>query len=1142
MAPWPFRASTSNHSSEVKKWADEVVPESLHQRNQYQQQKATTETSSTAVGDTLPAPVVQNDRYSLASHRRRNSKKIRFHGLQSFWEGFKERIGTGTAPSSSTFGDDATADRSYTYHGKRAAPDDDLDDDELDEVVVDRIWSDEYHSTISHLSEHEQSSPEKSGHPDLSSVAQDDQAPRSPLQMLKRMQEVTFALFMALFSSRFVDDKKERHYQQEEWFVKKPLALVTSLWWIVNWVLGVVFVHKTDKNLGTGDYIYYFGIASVLSLPVVLLVMYDFPRDRQYLYQSWVVLSVWCWPFYHVIYINSCGFYTNGWCGGRDFQGMLYYATALQTIAFFGLKLNRLPAALGALTYILLASITIIPDKQTWVRNTINLLIFHTFLIYVHYMREQSERRLYTLRDQLKMQYKATQRAQLNERKASDSKRRLTSYVFHEVRVPLNTALLAVQNMAASGTVARNQEIEFNALSGSLSMMSKVLNDVLDFNRMDMGKFESASRPYQFHQVMRSLFIPLRLATDARGLEFETHLDPNIDIVARGLAYEALGETSDAIRQHLKTSPDMEGIVVGDEARLRQIVTNLASNACKFTPPGGKMTITTKLIRPFFAESDDPLDWIFPSNHLDTPPGEANGTESQTGEPAGNPLSAEMLSQHNFNTRGDKGPPEAVVVRIEISDTGYGIRAKEMASHKLFSAFNQTEQGIQQGGKGTGLGLALVRQIVKLTGGRLGVKSKLGEGSTFWVELPLGVGRKTFTSAGASRHETSSRPSDTSAKGVSRQHHLGLFETKNNEVVVARANAMTSLKLQPDGSVHREPLPPVYSATNGHDYANLLQRSASMTKTGKPKHPLQDSIAMQEIHSAIPSQDAATHHPDPESSDATIPEQDDDAKSSRPTHVTLPTPPTFEEHPPENPFVPTPSTISTLSSTSMSPLTAYDTAIAHSGSASSSSPAVNVVQGLNVLVVDDDPLTRTLMTRILTRIGCKVTTAENGEAAIDLILGSKGWAGVTPNSSDSSSKQSGPILEQPRRNPEDLSALGPVPQDMKYAIVFLDNQMPVMSGLKAVERLRQLGRDDFVVGVTGNALLTGMFPFWSSRPCTNMVSLDQQEYLEAGANKVLTKPVLERSLREALVAAEERRKTYSKMNALTTRLVEAQHQ
>ena len=139
--------------------------------------------------------------------------------------------------------------------------------------------------------------------------------------------------------------------------------------------------------------------------------------------------------------------------------------------------------------------------------DDMNFIIFQAFLLYVHYMREnvsgvlfrvsqansyvQAERRLYTLRDQLKIQFKATQKAQINERKAADSKRRLTSYVFHEVRVPLNTALLAVQNMEASGVVAKTQEIEFKELEGSLSMMSKVLNDVLDFNRMDSGRFES---------------------------------------------------------------------------------------------------------------------------------------------------------------------------------------------------------------------------------------------------------------------------------------------------------------------------------------------------------------------------------------------------------------------------------------------------------------------------------------------------------------------------------------------------------------------------------------------------------------------------------------------------------------------------
>lgn len=172
------------------------------------------------------------------------------------------------------------------------------------------------------------------------------------------------------------------------------------------------------------------------------------------------------------------------------------------------------------------------------------------------------------------MQYRATQKAQVNERKAADSKRRLTSYVFHEVRVPLNTALLAVQNMEASDMVAKGQEIEFKALEGSLNMMSKVLNDVLDFNRMDSGRFESVLKPYAFHKVMRSLMIPLRLATDSRGLQFITDLDKSIDDAARTALYDAMELPENEIAKRM--SLDEDGIVVGDETRLRQIVTNLA--------------------------------------------------------------------------------------------------------------------------------------------------------------------------------------------------------------------------------------------------------------------------------------------------------------------------------------------------------------------------------------------------------------------------------------------------------------------------------------------------------------------------------------------------------------------------------------
>lgn len=115
--------------------------------------------------------------------------------------------------------------------------------------------------------------------------------------------------------------------------------------------------------------------------------------------------------------------------------------------------------------------------------------------------------------------------------------------------------------------------------------------------------------------------------------------------------------------------------------------------------------------------------------------------------------------------------------------------------------------------------------------------------------------------------------------------------------------------------------------------------------------------------------------------------------------------------------------------------------------------------GLPVLVVDDDPLTRMLMKRMLTRLGCRVTTAENGELALQRILGEDARASQPPDITDAGVEE-------------------------KFAIVFLDNQMPVMSGLEAVGRLRDAGRSDFVVGVTGNALLS-----------------DQEEYLDAGADQ-----------------------------------------
>lgn len=163
----------------------------------------------------------------------------------------------------------------------------------------------------------------------------------------------------------------------------------------------------------------------------------------------------------------------------------------------------------------------------------------------------------------------------------------------------------------------------------------------------------------------------------------------------------------------------------------------------------------------------------------------------------------------------------------------------------------------------------------------------------------------------------------------------------------------------------------------------------------------------------------------------------------RPTYVELPPPRTFNMD-----TMPTAS--SSSNSTSASPSAAFGMAASRS---SPTSPAFD--PGLEVLVVDDDPLTRMLMKRLLSRLGCNVSTAENGEIALDMILG-PGASAFTPSTDNSAN--AGPILERSGSSRSDES---------RYHIIFLDNQMPVLSGLKAIERLRRFGRGDFVVGVTG---------------------------------------------------------------------------
>ncbi|KAJ3760153.1 hypothetical protein EV360DRAFT_40420 [Lentinula raphanica] len=1033
------------------------------------QNTSQTAPSTTSKSFDLPIPVIQKQSSQSSS----KTKRGLIAGLNSFvyshtYNVFRRVSKTLAAPSSGTVVRESLEGIQHALEENRSTLEEDpavhveanYKDEVVEEVVVDRVWN-EASTKTSVKSKALSESDGGEMCPESSIGAPDIQVHDKKTTVLIVFWTL-YHHWQQFFNPNFEDVNKELHYERENWAHSKRLSLWASVFFIGNWILGAALIPTPAVLL---DKVLSYRLPA--AVPLVLFCAFNYPRDHTKLYQCFLFISTWSWSYYQVLFGFLCGYSGRNdlfTCGSKDFSSTFYYTTALQTVALFGLDLKRFPALLGAVIFIVLSGFLIIPEKRVFTgsssQDAVNFGFFQLFLMYMHYQREMSARHLFALRIELKEQFERTQKAQINERKAADSKYRLTSFD-HGLTI---FSVLAVQNMSASGTIAKSLELEFTALEGSLSMMSKVLNDVLDFNRMDSGKFESLSRPYAFHHVMRSMFLPLRLATDARNLELVTDLDMNIDEVARRAAYEALGEDRETIDKHLKEQPSGEshfGIVVGDETRLRQIVTNLSSNACKFTSAGGKVIIRTRLILP----SPSPCPTTNPDE-------ECNDQDSCLDES----LTKHNVEKHDQETNVDN----RIVVRIEITDTGSGIRPQDMAQSKLFSAFNQTEQGRQQGGKGTGLGLALVRLIVKLSGGRLGVRSRVGEGSTFWVELPLGIGVKAMLSA--DENNVFSSPARNLSSNTFRQ----LIKSKNRSNSTQSKNSIASNQLFLNFSKL------MFTSQGGSVELNLAKfESHSAVPTRMIGDRSTGTDLPMEVLTREESRrsDASVHriqpHTDTESESITSSKSSRRA-SARPTYVPLPSPKTFMFDP-NNSTGTSASSMPTISPTHLPP-----SPLANRAFPPPSPSAPLFSQPLNVLVVDDDALTRTLMRRMLERMGCEVTTAENGDLALKILL-----------APDSDEEGSSPEVEGCSTSDQPVST----EMQCKFHIIFLDNQMPVLSGVKAIARLRELGRRDFVVGVTGNALVT-----------------DQKEYLDAGVDHVLTKPVLERSLRNMLQLADDRRK------------------
>ena len=274
-------------------------------------------------------------------------------------------------------------------------------------------------------------------------------------------------------------------------------------------------------------------------------------------------------------------------------------------------------------------TITAIPDGGDF--------SFSAFARDITQRKDDDQERARLLRD--------AERARGQAETAARVKDEFLSTLSHELRTPL-TAIVGWTYLLRGGrlddaTAARGLE----AIERNAAAQAQVISDILDLSRMVGAKFRLNVRPLQLAPVAAAALEPLMPAATAKAIKVQTLLDP------------------------------AAGLVVGDPDRLRQVVWNLAANAVKFTPRGGRVTVRVERLP-----------------HAD--------------------------------------------VRLVVEDTGEGISA-DFLPH-VFERFRQGDASNTRSHGGLGLGLAVVRHLVELHGGTIEARSEgEGRGATFTVVLPV---------------------------------------------------------------------------------------------------------------------------------------------------------------------------------------------------------------------------------------------------------------------------------------------------------------------------------------------------------------------------------------------------------------------
>ena len=236
---------------------------------------------------------------------------------------------------------------------------------------------------------------------------------------------------------------------------------------------------------------------------------------------------------------------------------------------------------------------------------------------------------------------------------ADAAKTSFLAQMSHEIRTPINAVLGMNEMILRESGDANIHEYAVNIQSAGRTLLS-LINSILDFSKIEDGKMEIIPVEYDTASLVHDLVSTIMPRAQGKGLEFCVQADS-----------------------------EMPAELIGDDVRLRQVITNLLTNAVKYTETGHVVFV----------------------------------------------MRAENVTEHDCT------------LYVEVTDTGIGIREEDIGA--LFDSFRRLDEKRNRNIEGTGLGMSIVTKLLDMMGSRLEVQSIYGKGSTFSFRVKQGVAKVT---------------------------------------------------------------------------------------------------------------------------------------------------------------------------------------------------------------------------------------------------------------------------------------------------------------------------------------------------------------------------------------------------------------